>query len=386
MRLVLILILIQVEVQFAMAEPSFKKITVSKTNNTPSFVSDGKWVVEQGKPADLKKLKAYVMDHGFKAIESTEQELVIEALKWVNAQWRHDGMNEPPPKFHAIDILKSVHNDKQQYRCVEYGVVLAEVLQAYGFVTRVIALRTNEVAYGGFGQGHVAMEIWMNELNKWIFLDPQFGSYLTEKDSSTPLNYFELFQQKQAGKWDSLKVHFATGKDDAKEAGNYKNFLKDYFGHIKVSAGKDQPHICLLLEAKEQPLTFQGGISNNVVFTKDASLVYPEMNKVTLLLTYTSDAKNFQKMIAELNIKSNEDYLKNMGKFAAEPKFSVQIKSAGANDNGYEYRFDKATKWTFTKKPEFAWDATKDVNLVEVRSINPLNRPGPVTFMEIKYQ
>lgn len=67
----------------------------------------------------------------FLRCHTTESQFVLEALAWVNSQWAHDGINQPPKHFSALDILKKVHNEKEKYRCVEYGIVLSEVLQAY---------------------------------------------------------------------------------------------------------------------------------------------------------------------------------------------------------------------------------------------------------------
>lgn len=157
-----------------------KKIEVVDTNNGPFFAMSGKHTFPPFKSADLKKLKSYIQNKGFKPNTKNETEFVLEALAWVSSQWAHDGLNQPPKHFNALDILKTVHTKNEKYRCVEYGLVLSEVLQAYGFVSRTVALRSNDVAYGGWGKGHVAMEVWINDLNKWIFLDPQFGTYLTE--------------------------------------------------------------------------------------------------------------------------------------------------------------------------------------------------------------
>lgn len=366
---------------------SFKKISVAQTNNAPAFINDGKWVTEQSDMTYLKKLKDYVVQIGYTPNESSEVDEVAAALKWVNAQWDHDGMNQPPSDFRALDILHSVHKSKQKYRCVEYGIVLSELLQSYGFTTRTVALRSQDAAYGGFGQGHVAMEVWINSLNKWVFLDPQFGVFLIQKDLNNPLNFYELYQQKQSGKWETLKVVFVAGKtEELNNAANYKSFLENYFGHMKVVAGKGKPNISLLLDATDNPLTFQGGVSSDAVFTKDVSLVYPEMNRVTLLLSYKDGTPNFQKMVKDLKIESDDDYFNNMSKFAAKPNFLVRLMSAVQEVNGYEYRFSRSDTWVFTQKPEFDWDATHSINLVEVRAVNGFGRRGPTTFMEIKYQ
>lgn len=174
---------------------TFKKIKIVKTNNAAYFTVNPKNYIAEFQPKYLRKLKSYIEHRGFKLKGSSEKEIVTNSMAWVTQQWKHNGDNEPPKNFKALDILKNVHKEKMQYRCVEYGLVLSEILQAYGFNTRQLALRANDVAYGGFGKGHVAMEVFLNDLDKWVFLDPQFGAYFTLGDKM--LNYHEIFVEKK---------------------------------------------------------------------------------------------------------------------------------------------------------------------------------------------
>lgn len=368
--------------------PDLKKIEVVKTNNGAFFAMSGRHTFPPFKPDNLKKLKSYIERKGFKPTTSNETELVLKALNWVSSQWDHDGLNQPPKHFNALDILKTVHNKKEKYRCVEYGLVLSEVLQAYGFVSRTVALRSKDVAYGGWGKGHVAMEVWINDLNKWIFLDPQFGSYLTLKNKNTPLNYREAFLIEDEGNWNNIKINFVSKPPQPINTASkeYKNFLKMYFGHMTVSSGKKKPNISLFLESKNPTLTFQAHPSDNVVFTSNSSLVYPEINKVSLFLSYREKANNFNKLIQSLNIKTNQDYVNQMPKFAAKPKYSVQLKNNMPSFSHYEYRVAKSGRWTKIKKDSLKWDAINSINTLQTRAVNKMGRSGPITFIEVSYQ
>lgn len=364
---------------------SFKKITLVKTNNAPYFLNSGEYVAGQNSIAYLKKLKSFIAKHGYQPDTSSETKYVTSSLAWVNAQWDHDGMNEPPKTFNALDILNSVYTKKEKYRCVEFGLVLSEVLESSGFVTRSLSLRANDVAYGGFGSGHVVSEVWLNELNKWIFLDGQFGVYITKAGDDMPLSYYEIFQQKAGGQWPQLQIHFVKAPENPQKAvSDYKAFLSRYFGHITTSQGTGKPRISLLLDAKEMPLTFQGLPLDGGLATKDASLFYPLMNRVSLNLEFRQTDENFQKLMEKLQIKNNDDYMKHMPEFAAEPKFTVRLHNTEPLFDHYEYRVG-AGDWKTLKKPEFPWDAMEELNHLEVRAVNKLGRPGPSTFMDIAY-
>lgn len=367
-----------------------QKISVTSTNNFLDLLVAPDWVFSPLESSELKKLKSYVEKKGFTPVQGSEVEFVLSALTWVSGQWEHDGMNEPPKSFQALEILKEVHSNKTRYRCVEYGLVLSEVLQSYGFVTRSIGLRSNDVAYGGFGQGHVAMEVWLNDISKWIFLDPQFGVYLTTENSKVPLNFFEIYQEKKAGRFQDLVVNTNSGSKSfimkMADKLRYKSFLENYFGHIAISDKAKNEIASLLLESKTTPLTFQGNPLDNVLFTNRPELFYPEMNRVALLLSFKEGNASFMKLMKKLKIETDADYLKNMARFAAKPNFKVTIKSSSKMKQTYEFRESSSGLWKKVSGSKFDWNANNKSNRIEARAINEFGRPGPITFLEIQYQ
>lgn len=370
-------------------EAKLHKITITKTNNSLDILTIPDWVYTPLKVNELKKLKKYVESKGFNPPSETEKKFVLALLVWVSGQWKHDGMNEPPKNFEALDILKEVHNKNTRYRCVEYGLVLSQILQSYGFITRTLGLRSNNVAYGGFGQGHVAMEVWLNDIGKWIFLDPQFGIYLTKEKSKVPLNYFEIYKEKKAGRFNNLTVNtnLESKKNTIKAADKlgYKRFLKNYFGHIAICDKSKNEIASLLLEAKKIPLTFQANPLSNVLFTDRPEFFYPEMNRVALYLTYKVENTNFLELMKKLKIKSDADYIKNMTSFAAKPDFNITVKSKSKIKESYQYRESRYETWKDISGSSFDWSARQKMNRLEVRSVNRFGRAGPLTFLEIKY-
>lgn len=382
-----LLFILTMAVSLMSSSEPLKKIKVTETNNSTYFINSNNFIYKQLDSQYLGDLKEYVIKQGFKIKEIDEVQFVQQALKWTNEQWDHDGMNESPKGSTALSILKNVYEKKQKYRCVEFGLVLADVLQSYGFVTRSVSLRAPDVAYSGLGGGHVATEVRVNDLNKWVFLDAQFGIFVTRKNENTILNYSEIYQEKKSGHWEDLAVHFVNEKDqDEKNSKAYKDFLKKYFGSMSTSADVNSPSISLQLESKDWPLTFQGLSTRDLVYTDDVKQFYPEINRATLLLSYFEKEKNFSELFKKLNIQNNEDYLKNRAFFAAQPKFIVKLLNNMPRFDHYEYRLDDSKKWTKLTKASFKWDALQSKNRLEVKAVNKLGRSGPVTWMNITYE
>ncbi len=230
------------------------------------------------------------------------------------------------------------------------------------------------------------MEVWSNDFRKWLFLDPQFGNYLTVEDNKIPLSYYEVFLQKKNRLWKKIKVHSALKKLSIKEQDDYKKFLKDYFGHMSVSRGKDQPQVSLHLESKDFPITFQGLQTKNVIFTDDDKILYPEMNVVSILLQFSGEQANFSDQMKRYNIQTESDYLKYMDKFAALPNFDLFLDTNTPFHKGYEYRLGPKDEWHFIKTNQIPWSAKNTMNFFEVRAVNEFDRRGPSTYIEISYK
>jgi hypothetical protein len=374
--------------EYSLSAETFKKISITSTNNTPSATSKE---IESGYAGDiskLRKLRRYVERKGFKPeAELSDLEFIKKTMKWVTSQWKHNGWNAAPSSFTAIDILKKVHKKNEQYRCVEYGIVLSEVLQAYGFQARTIGMQSEDVAYGGFGRGHVASEIWSNELGKWIFFDPQFGVYLSNTSDGSPLSYYELFQKFKSIDSKSITVNMLVVPPNGFGAKDYMKFIIQYFGYLRVKVGENR--ISLGLKANQPAMTFQGMATSLALFTRKKADAYPKLNKVNLLLSYDYKLPNFNKIFGSLNgldeNKLQKAFDEKLPLIAAKPIYKVKPKSNIANLSHYEYRFNKDKKWIKLKKDYIKWNAKSSLNIISVRGVNTLGRSGPVTFIKLSY-
>lgn len=97
----------------------------------------------------------------------------IRALSaWVQNLWEHDGSNTPE-KSDPISILHEVQNGSR-FRCVEYAIVLNGCLNAVGITSRTLALKTKDVETRESGAGHVVLEAYSKDMDKWIMVDSQW--------------------------------------------------------------------------------------------------------------------------------------------------------------------------------------------------------------------
>ena len=151
---------------------------------------------------------------------------VLTILNWTRSQWEHNG-NVSPKKNDAISILDEV-KEGGRFPCFAYGYVLASQLKVAGFKSRVIYLKTKDIATSKQGGGHVATEVFIDELNKWVFVDAQFNAmpFL----NNVPLNAVEL---QNAIRTDFDKLEFRSL--DKIDKISYINFVQPYLFYFDCS-------------------------------------------------------------------------------------------------------------------------------------------------------
>jgi hypothetical protein len=108
-------------------------------------------------------------------------------LEWVHKSWRHANAHVDDPD--ALTVLERV-DAGERFACVEYSIVLSQALNAVRIPSRRVDLR-QPAHHTGVGRGHVVSEAWIDELDRWVVLDGQNGSYWAD-DTGTPLGVQEL--------------------------------------------------------------------------------------------------------------------------------------------------------------------------------------------------
>lgn len=370
------------------ANPTLKKIIVVESNNIYTTGKYKKLALPKSLfEPQLLQLKDFVARR-ISFAKANETEFLYKMMEWVSIRWEHNGKNAPPASFTTFQILQKAEKDKVQYRCQDYAQTLSDILISYGFIARVIGLQTSDVAYTSIGGGHVAVEVWNNTLNKWIFLDPQWAVYATH--NTKPLHYAELAKLYQK---DSLQVvNFQVMPlalkrsmlDSTEYIKQYREFITNYFGSMQVAISRHglPQTLTLQLVDKQQYLTLQGLPANNVIFTTHTSDLYFDVNRCSVLLSYL---KNPVWDEVYSSIETSEDYQRKLPEIAAKPEFAVSCDNSMAWFGYYMVRLNN-NSWAKLNDSSYTTCSLKNgINTIEAFCVNKANREGTHTIMHIFY-
>lgn len=113
----------------------------------------------------------------------------LNLLNWISTHIYYDG-DYNSGASNAIDILEyAFDNGKDKgVNCRTLSVALVECCQAINLIARTVYIMPCSPYES---ENHVVCEVWIQELNKWIMLDPTYNGYIKDKDSNI-LNVFEL--------------------------------------------------------------------------------------------------------------------------------------------------------------------------------------------------
>ncbi len=165
---------------------------------------------------------------GFIKKKMNDTEVILAVLNWTNSRWNHNG-NNSPSKNDAITILNEAQAG-QQFPCFAYAIVLRDQLSALGYKARTVYLKTQDAENRKSPPGHVVTEVYLNDLQKWVFVDGQFNVMPFLND--VPLNAVE-FQDAIGNHYNEFELRSLSSKKTTKK--NYFNFVYDYLYYFDTA-------------------------------------------------------------------------------------------------------------------------------------------------------
>ncbi len=104
---------------------------------------------------------------------------IMNLMKWVHATIKHDGDAEEPEDRHAGALIELCKQENRGLNCWMLSTVLNEIYLAMGFKSRFVSCYPKgdpSITH----EWHVIVEVFLPSLNKWIWIDPSFQTYVKD--------------------------------------------------------------------------------------------------------------------------------------------------------------------------------------------------------------
>jgi len=143
--------------------------------------------------------KRYKLDDVVAGAE-TEWEQIKKLAAWSGVQWekRTGHLKDTYPNWNALDIL-ALHADGTPVGgfCQHYNLVFLQACASLGIRGRPVSLGPG-IHQSKINGGHEVVEIWSNDLRKWVHVDGDAARYYVDVKTQTPLSLRELHDRQIA--------------------------------------------------------------------------------------------------------------------------------------------------------------------------------------------
>lgn len=300
----------------------------------------------------------------------SEIEVFKRLTSWARGQFE-PGVPEPYPLCNGLSILDDIRSRKTGGFCGQYSYLLGDALKSFGY----FAVRYVELESQG-GVGHFAVEVWCDDLDRWVLLDPLNAALYVRE--GTPLSALEVHDEVVAGHRASVRVNrlpiltspatvpaHGRGVGKAGAPTSTDDELLDLFYNVAVSTRNDFARL-------SSPLTIA--------------------QRESLFVRYADPrVAGFRNMNFALSTVRREDILVPMNQVQIDVKadaglelLHVMFSTRGTCPHFVRYRVkigDSAWKDTGSK---IAWTLAAGENHLQVRTVNAYEVLGPVFKLRVR--
>lgn len=239
--------------------------------------------------------------------------------------------------------------------------------------------------------GHEVTEVWSNELNKWVYMDPTIDTYYFNKEDGTPYNLLEIHkllaaQMPRADTWQHplipemgkemvsrIKIGMRQGNnpfsitESPGENGGYWSL--ETMGHFRIIPRND---------FLTNPLPVPVG-QGNTMWGWDGYLSWYDAKfpKRDEYQRFTNRESDFYQPLNQAKV-----YLMETDKQGVL-KVVVDTFTPGGFDT-LLLALDDGT-WVPQNQPNWNWDLQSGLNTIRVRTKNSRGILGPVSNMQVTY-
>lgn len=280
-------------------------------------------------------------------------EKILLIRDWVNSRWEFGIPRNISYNFNAIDILERAERG-ERFFCSEYATTYIQLLASFGITAR----------YVGLFKGHAVAEVWSEDYNKWVVIDPTFNLYY-EMDG-IPINALELHNAWVHSDWRKVNVVFG---DNGKKTEKYPFNLIDYYKNFFVRMRNDW-FTNLYPRWHPKSNSIMNSLEWSDRYTKNEIRIANETNR-----------------IEDLYWSLNQVYITIVNYNVLRDKIvlTLYLDTLTPNFEKFSIRLNGGKDIVNTIQPAFEWKLHKGLNSLKVTPINKFGIEGKPTIISISY-
>jgi hypothetical protein len=326
----------------------------------------------------LVELKQEFDLDGVIAGQETEWDEILALKRWVRSRWNHGWSYAFTEVKDALDILREAAKG-EQFTCGFYARVFSECATALGWPTRQVGVGLDRCEFPRdhtyWNVGHAVVEIWSNELAKWVLMDPDLNvhyeccgvplgaleihdAWLTDQGAFVDMVQDEPEFVMPTGRTIEIGKEVPMPRESTEEGVRLKmerfarNRVLDYYARVRIGNWNLIDDRCL------PSFLVHFNPSGPVNGTRDI-----ERMNWTVNLARASFTPSWDETSALVQTKLEH----------CMPYFSH-----------YEVQVDEAD-WQPLTGDEFPWAMREGVNALQFRAVNICDRRGPTSGIVVGY-
>ena len=111
--------------------------------------------------------------------DGSEVERAVRLLEWFHKQVPHADV-APLKALTASNIIETYRKTKYAQGCYPLAIAMNEIFLSMGFPSRCVICFSNLFPLPA--GGHVINSVYIDSLNKWIYMDPQENAYIKDEE------------------------------------------------------------------------------------------------------------------------------------------------------------------------------------------------------------
>lgn len=281
--------------------------------------------------------------------------LLLTLRHYVHSKLHHDSYR-PAGRRDAMYLLDQAEAGTS-FRCVEHGMLLCQVYQAFGIPARDLSLQLPEPNLI-FGAGHVLCEAWWEEAGQWVVMDSELDAHW--EVGGRPLSGLEAHNLVVTGRADEMAWVFGGPVPEDLRIPGAARWWARYFTHVMPGrnvafmtnpvATPGAPGPVLYADPRVPPQFQFQGLPQRLELESDPAALWFDCNRVAIHVTKVEHLDG-ERVRLHLRYAHSAPWLDRF-----------EVRASGQ----YEDHGDGTAVWTLD-----------EVNpRLEVRTINKMGRKG----------